>query len=138
MSLADLKVLLRQEDAERRSEALQAAFGVAEAAGSETDWLEVVSAMQERLVQAAGVPAERAAAALWLLRSASQLWPEDAELQAISCWVRHNRAAAGTLAVGDAAPDLPLHSIHSSAAPATSVLQACAGKPTLLVGGSFT
>ena len=63
--------MLRREEAERHSDAVQAAFGVAEAAGSETDWLEVVSAMQARVVVEAGVPSERRAAALWLLRSAA-------------------------------------------------------------------
>ena len=72
-SLAQLKAMLRREEAERHSDAVQAAFGVAEAAGSETDWLEVVSAMQARVVVEAGVPSERRAAALWLLRSAASL-----------------------------------------------------------------
>lgn len=136
--------MLRREEAERHSDATQAAFGVAEAAGSETDWLEVVSAMQARVVREAGVPSGREAAALWLLRTAASLWPDDAELQMISCWVRHNRATSGSLVVGDGAPDLPLHAIvsasprHHGAARGTSVLRACARKPTLLVAGSFT
>ena len=119
---------------------MQAAFGAAEAAESDTDWLEVVSAMQKRILREAGVPSERMAAALWLLRSAAQLWPEDANLQAISGWVRHNRASAGTLVVGDPAPDVPLFPIEAATPPAppSSVRCACAGKPTLLVAGSFT
>ena len=129
--------MLRREEAERHSDAVQAAFGVAEAAGSETDWLEVVSAMQARVVVEAGVPSERRAAALWLMRSAASLWPDDDELRTISCWVRHNRASSGSLAVGDDAPDMPLHPIDGPTA-ATSLLRACARKPTLLVAGSFT
>ena len=66
--------------------------------------------------------------------------PDDAELRQISTWVRHNRAAAGSLQVVDAAPDLPLHSIGLPESPAatSSVLRACDGKPTLLVAGSLT
>ena len=97
--------------------------------------------MQERLLaECGGVTAERMAPALWLLRSAHQLWPDDDEIQRVSCWVRHNRAAAGELAVGDAAPDVPLHPIGGSSAAVvpSSVLAACGGKPTLLVSGSLT
>jgi hypothetical protein len=102
------------------------------------------------------------AAALWLLRSAHALWPEDARFRQVSCWVRHNRARVGVLTPGCPAPDLRLHPIEtergassaagvfsatgaSSAAGAsagvatvTSVRRVCAGKPTLLVAGSFT
>jgi len=99
--------------------------------------------MQERVLGAAGVPREQMAAALWLLRSAHAMWPDDRELQAISCWVRHNRARDGTLACGDRAPDLPLHPIEATAAGGgaavpTSVLRLCGGKPTLIVAGSYT
>ena len=58
--------------------------------------------------------------------------------------MRHNRAAAGTLRVGDAAPELPLHPVGTPARPAlgahgaSSVARACAGKPTLLVAGSWS
>jgi hypothetical protein len=72
--------------------------------------------------------------------------------------VRHNRARVGVLTPGCPAPDLRLHPIEteqekereiergaSSAAGAstgvaavTSVRRVCAGKPTLLVAGSFT
>ena len=109
LTLDELKALLRDEEAARLSEVTQAAYAVAEAAGSESDWLEVTSELQESVLEAAGVAPEQMGPALWLLRSAAQLWPEDVELQKISCWVRHNRAAAGTLCVGDAPPDLPLH-----------------------------
>ena len=120
---------------------MQEAYGRAEVDSEEEGWLEVTAAMQTRLLAEEGrVPPERMAAALWLLRSAAQLWPDDAELRQISTWVRHNRAAAGSLQVGDAAPDLPLHSIGLPESPAatSSVLRACDGKPTLLVAGSLT
>jgi hypothetical protein len=136
-SLDALKDVLRAEEVCRHSEATQDAYERAEAPGSKTDWLEVTSAMQERLLTEVGVPPERMAAALWLLRSAHALWPDDAEVRAISCWVRHNRARAGTLACGDRAPDLPLYPITGTDG-ATSVLRLCGGQPTLLVAGSYT
>jgi len=135
--LGELKALLRQEEAVRHSDATQAAYAEAEAAGSKTDWLQITAGLQERLLRDAGVPRDRMAAALWLLRSAAQLWPEDGELRSISCWVRHNRASAGTLAPGSTPPDVPLYPIAPDAA-STSVHRACGGAPTLVVAGSFT
>jgi len=135
---------MHAENSARLSAATQAEYGAAEAAGSERDWLEVTDALQRSVVEAAGVPPERRAAALWLLRSAAQLWPADEEPRRASLWVRHNRAAAGTLRVGDAAPELPLHPVGTPARPAlgahgaSSVARACAGKPTLLVAGSWS
>lgn len=169
-SKAELLELLTREDTCRQSEATQAAYADAEAPGSDTDWLEVTAAMQERVLRESGVPQARMAAALWLLRSAHALWPEDARFRQVSCWVRHNRARDGALTPGCPAPDLRLHPIEieweiereiercassaagvfsatgaSSAAGAsagvaavTSVRRVCAGKPTLLVAGSFT
>ena len=152
-----LKAALVAEEAARHSTEVQGAYGAAEAEGSDTDWLEVTGAMQRRVLsEVGGVPSERMAAALWVLRSAHQLWPDDAELRQLSCWVRHNRAAAGKLAPGDAAPDVPLHALDDvplhaldggvgapsrAAAPVArplSVRAACGGAPTLLVAGSFT
>ena len=152
-SKAELLELLTREDTCRQSEATQAAYADAEAPGSDTDWLEVTAAMQERVLRESGVPQARMAAALWLLRSAHALWPQDARMRQVSCWVRHNRARNGTLTPGCPAPDLPLQPIEierekergaSSAgasagvAAVTSVQLVCAGKPTLLVAGSYT
>jgi len=127
--------VLRAEAAARLSDETQAAYGAAEAR-EDTDWLEVTAALQQRLLREAGVPVERMAAALWLLRSAAALFPHEAELAAIPLHVRHNRARQGSLVVGDAAPDVPLHPL-ADAAP-ISLLAACADAPTLLVAGSFT
>jgi len=151
LALESLKRLLRREDAARRSATTQALYARAEAPGSESDWLEVTAALQEEVLREGGVSPAQMAPALWLLRSAAQLWPEDEELRTISCWVRHNRAAAGTLRVGMPAPDLPLYPIvgldagsasgsapSPPSAPSSSVRRVCAGKPTLLVAGSFS
>lgn len=125
----------------RRSPELQCAYGIAEKPGSNTDWLAVTEQMQERLVREATGSNDNAriGAALWLLRTAHQIWPYDPEITEASCWVRYNRARAGKeLVPGVAAPNVPLHLIDQANAEATSVLRVCAGKPTLLVAGSLT
>ena len=127
--------MLRAEEAARRSEETQAAYGEAERGGS--DWLQVTEALQRRLLREAGVAPERAAAALFALRAAAQLFPCDAELRSIPLYVRNNRAAQGSLREGDAVPDVLLH--RGAAAHAVSLRTACAGPlPTLLVAGSWT
>ena len=148
-SVDELKPILRREEECRHSSATQQAYAAVEVSGSDSDWLGVTAEMQERVLAEAGVAKERMAAALWLLRSAHDLWPDDDEMQSISCWVRHNRARAGSLASGDRAPDSRLHplvpndsssSSRGSAAVCAdaSVLSVCAGKPTLLVAGSWS
>lgn len=111
--------------------------------------------LQRRVLrEACAVPPERMAAALYVLRAASQLFLEDEELRRIPLYVRHNRAEQGGLRPGDALPDVPLHplqpapaaaptsaaaAVAAAAAPTTSLRAACAGpQPTLLVAGSFT
>ena len=90
------------------------------------------------LAEICAVPQDRMAAALYVLRSASQLFPADTELRRLSLYVRHNRAAQGSLRAGDAAPDVPLHAPRAGG-PATTLRAACAApRPTLLVAGSFT
>ena len=140
MSLAALKAALRREEEVRLSEETQAAYAAAEAK-EDTDWLEVTEGLQERVLQeVCAVPPERMAAALYLLRAASQLFAEDDELRQISLYVRHNRAEQGCLRPSEALTDVPLHSPSAVAAASTTSLRAaCAGPhPTLLVAGSFT
>lgn len=127
--------MLRSEEAARLAEETQAAYAEAERGGS--DWLQVTEALQKRLLREAGVPRERMAAALFALRAAAQLFPGDAELCSIPLYVRHNRAAQGSLREGDAVPDVLLHPLRRDGA--LSLRAACAGPlPTLLVAGSWT
>lgn len=127
--------MLRAEADARLSDATQEAYGAAEMR-DDADWLDVTADLQTRLLTEAGVPANRMAAALWLLRSAASLFPAD-PLCRIGVHVVHNRARAGELAAGDAAPDVPLYALGSGSAP-TTLRAACDGAPTLLVAGSFT
>ena len=138
LSMDALKQLLRREEELRTSDATQAAYAAAEADGSQTDWLCVTDELQRRLLEEAAVPAERCAAALHVLRAASQLWPRDPELagpEAIALYVRHQRAARGTLISGAAAPPVPLFTLGGEP---TSLAAACGDKPTLLVAGSWS
>ena len=128
---------MRAEEAARLSDETQAAYAAAEAR-EDTDWLEVTDALQKRVLREGGVPPARMAAALFALRAAAQLLPHEPELAAIPLYVRHNRAAQGSLRAGDAAPDVPLHAPRAGG-PATTLRAACAApRPTLLVAGSFT
>lgn len=139
MSVSELKVLLRREETLRLSEDTQARYGEVECSHGQDDWLCVTETLQQNLLREAGVPSERMAASLFLMRAASQLFEDDPELcgpRAISLYVRHQRAERGLLRAGDAAPDLPLHHLDGTT---TSVTVMCSGASrTLLVAGSFT
>ena len=135
LSFAALQAVLRREEQERMSDRTQAAYLEAEADGG-CGWLEVTSALQERLLADAGVPPTRMAAALHLLRCAASLFG-DALGDATPLYARHNRAARGALCEGDPVPELRLHCAESGAAvPLRSALGD--GMPTLLVAGSWT
>jgi hypothetical protein len=139
LSLGELKVVLRSEEAARLSDTTQAAYGEAERDAGAEDWLQVAEALQRTVLERHGVPPRRMSAALWLMRCASQLWPDDPDLSgphAISLYVRHNRAEQGTLREGDVAPDVPLFGLSQHP---SSVLRACPfAHRTLLVTGSFS
>ena len=138
LTLSGLKAALRAEEEARWSEATQAAYGTAESDKSDADWLEVTDELQRRVLRGAGVSPPRLAAALFVMRAASQLFPDDAEVQQASLYVRYNRARPGNLRAGDALPDVPLYSLQPDCKP-TSLRAACAGPvPTLLVAGSWT
>lgn len=67
--------------------------------------MEVTDELQRRLICEAGVPAERQAAALRAMRAATYTFPA---LASIPLYRRFQRARAGELAPGDAAPDVRL------------------------------
>jgi hypothetical protein len=135
MSLDSLKKAMRAEEAARLSAATQRAYAAAEAR-DDRSWLTVTADLQRRVLEQAGVPPARMTAALFVLRAAAQLFPADAELRAIPLQVRHNRACEGCLRVGDPIVELCLHRLDNGAD--ASLVEACAGLPTLLVAGSFT
>lgn len=112
--------------------------------------MEATRELQRRLLRAAGVPRERMAAALHLLRSAAQLFGAAALGDALPLYARHNLASEGALRQGDTIPPSPLllHPIDGGDGGAlllASVLGGAAGSthrgssvPTLLVAGSWT
>lgn len=133
LTLDQLIGVLRAEEAARLSETTQLAYAEAEARGS--DWLEVTEALQTRLLREAGVSSGRMAAALYVLRTATQLFTSNGELCSIPLYVRHNRAELGALRDGDALPDVTLYNLDESA---VSVRHACGDAPVLLISGSWT
>lgn len=147
LSFDELLAVLRREDAARRSEAMQLEYAAVEARGE--DWMGATRELQRRLLRSAGVPRERMAAALHLLRSAAQLFGAEALGEALPLYVRHNLASSGALRQGSTIPanDICLHPIDGEIAlPLASVLAGASpvhsgtsrGLPTLLVAGSWT
>jgi hypothetical protein len=102
-----LRELLVAENAARLSAETQAAYAAAEAADADPafGWMEVTDALQRRLLRERGVAPEHEAAALRALRAATYTFPA---LAAIPLYRRFQRARAGSLAPGDAPPDVPL------------------------------
>ena len=74
--------------------------------------MEVTDALQRKLIREAGVPPERQAAALRAMRAATYTFPA---LASIPLYRRFQRARAGELAVGNAAPDVRLLTAHGAA-----------------------
>lgn len=136
LDLPALQAVLRREDAARRSPATQQAYAAAEASGT-SDWMAVTRTLQETLLREAGVPPERMAAALHLLRGAAHIVGADALGDALPLYVRHNRATAGRLREGDRIPSaLRLHQLDGT--PLALGEAVGRGVPTLLVAGSWT
>jgi len=107
-----LAELLTAEQAARTSAEMQARYRAAEASGDpQHGWLEETDALQRRLLRARGVSALDEAAALRAVRAASYTFPE---LASIPLYRRFQRARRGTLAPGDAAPDVPLLSLDGA------------------------
>ena len=137
-----LRQLLRAENAARLSPETQAAYAAAEAR-DDTDWMEVTDALQRRLLRDAGVPPEREAAALRALRAATYTYPA---LAAIPLYRRFQRARAGELSPGDAAPDVRLLTPSGAATTLLAGAAACrvgadgiaAPLPLLLCAGSVS
>jgi hypothetical protein len=101
--------------------------------------LEVTEKLQRSVLKAAGVSESRMTPALFVLRCAAQLFPDDAELRQISLYVRNNRARQGHLRPGDLPPDVALHPLAGGEGVASvSPIEICAGQPTLLVAGSWS
>lgn len=142
---AFLRAALEAENAARLSPETQAAYAAAEAR-EDTDWMEVTDALQRRVLRDIMlVPLHHEAAALRALRAATHTFPS---LASIPLYVRHQRARAGCLAPGDAAPDVPLlhadgraTTLHAALAALRAPADAQASRgplPVLLMAGSVS
>ena len=137
LSLRELKDAMRAEETARLSKATQREYAVAESR-DDSSWLAVTDALQRKILGQVGVPPARMAAALFVLRAAAQLFPDDPEMRTIPLQVRHNRARCGHLCEGDVRVDVPLYSMERRSTCVTMLSKACADLPTLVVAGSFT
>jgi hypothetical protein len=108
-----LRGLLLSENRARLSAEVQARYASAEAGADDSvSWMEVTDALQRTLLRDAGVQPADEAAALRALRAAPHTFPA---LASIPLYHRFQRARAGTLAPGDAAPDVQLLTLEGDA-----------------------
>ena len=70
-----------------------------------------------------------------ILRGAQQLYGHDSDFQAISLYVRHNRARQGSLKTGDRAVDVDL---LDRAGERVTLLNCHRARPLLVIAGSYT
>ena len=135
MTIEELRRALVHENELRLCEETQRAYAEAEAS-NETDWMEVTGELQRRVLSGAGVADENMDAALYLLRSASKLFPEQPDF-GNQIYVKFQRAKQGALRSGDIAPDVFLHDMQAGRG--SSLALQCEGAlPTVLVAGSYT
>jgi len=104
------------------------------------EWLEAVEAIQQQVVFEFGLEEKHG---LWLLRSATHLFPE---LGHIAIYVRNNLARDGKLQCGDMCENIPLIDLMAQPHPLPDTVEPCihlhtvaAKAPlTVLCAGSFT
>lgn len=138
-----LREMLIKENELRLSNEMQAKFAALEVDTSYQDWLYAVEDMQRELVQSHGFGGKQQARALFELRCAAQLYPEEKEFREIPLYVKYNRAKHCSVRVGSAVPDLPLTQVtlNPDGPPRTSSLrEVCCGNglPTLVMAGSYS
>lgn len=89
-----LKAMLRRENELRLSPEMQQQYTEAETHTSELEWMEVTSELQRRVAREFGfTDVEKGVQAL---RTASQIYPEEPEMQQIPLYVRYNRCRNGS------------------------------------------
>lgn len=125
-----LESILKREDALRLHPKVQAAYTLL--GETETALSSLTAAVQARVGREHGLAPPSLASQL--LRSATTLVPDLAI--SISHYVKYNRASAGTLQPGDAAPDVTLATLDG--APASLLASLPATGPTLLLAASYT
>ena len=131
-----LRSLLEEENKTRLSDGQQALYAEAEAsADPEHSWMEETDAMQRRLLRSRGIRPLEEAQALRAMRAAPYTFPE---LAAIPLYHRFQRARPGSLAVGDAAPDVALLTLGGGATSLVEALRLVGPVPVLLCAGSVS
>jgi hypothetical protein len=129
-----VEALLRREDELRLHPKVQAAYTLI--GESEEELSRFTTALQAHVASEMGVDAPLG---IDLIRSASVLFPDVAQ---IAHYVRHNRCFAGTLRVGDNAPDVELATIDGARSTLWDSIDAAARgqpeRPVLIVGASYT
>jgi hypothetical protein len=129
-----VEALLRREDALRLHPKVQAAYTLI--GESEEELSRFTTALQAHVASELCVDAPLG---IDLIRSASVLFPDVAQ---IAHYVRHNRCFAGTLRVGDSAPDVELVRLDGVRSTLWNSIDSAARgqpeRPVLIVGASYT
>jgi hypothetical protein len=120
--------MLQREEELRWSEAVQQRFTAAEASGT-SEWMDVAREVQLEVLKEFHYE-EDSLVALHAFRLAAQKYPE------ISMYIRENRARAGTLVVGDDAPNVQVVALNGTT---TRLLDYSNGdRPLVVVAGSYS
>jgi hypothetical protein len=128
----------------------QVKYHEAESSGA-TDWMEHTALMQEQLCRDFGFTSESDLKnALYNLRMAAHIYPEDPEFREIQIYVKYNRATMGNLVNNGPAPDCALYPLdfngidakQASTGPETTLhkllREDSTSRPILLCSGSYS
>jgi hypothetical protein len=127
--------MLRRENELRLSEETQEKYAAAEAS-TDTDWLAVTEALQKQVVMEFGYD-DSMEDALYCLRCASQLYPNDPAMKEIPLYVKYNRARDGQLKEGDEAPNTVAVDLNGTSCKLLDCV-ADTNKPLVVVAGSYS
>jgi len=126
-----LKKMLIRENELRLSSEVQARYENAEKSEC-IDWLKVTEEVQKQVIEEFGY-LNSLENALYCLRSAAVLYPDDPEFKEIPLYVKYNRARDGSLKEGDRAPNTSPVALDG-----TSCELLDKSKPTVLIAGSIS
>lgn len=133
-----LRRMLIEENERRLSPEMQAQFAELEQDASYKDWLYAVQDMQVELVNKYGFTGAREERALYELRCAAQLYPEEADFREIPLYVKYNRAKHCDVRVGSVVPDLPLTALDGGDVIGLRSLCEQSLTPTMIMAGSYS
>jgi hypothetical protein len=110
-SKEQMKWMLQRENELRLSSEIQEKLEWAVEGISQESVNAILEAVQKQVVSEAGYSQSEEQHGIQLLRSAQAIFPEDKEIHDIPMYVKYNRAAQGSVCVGDEIPSTQVASI---------------------------